>query len=498
MTMPKGWSKEKLEDLIEKGRKSNNDKKYPEALTYFKRAINLDKTYLQAYVYAGYTLYKMKKYPEALTYFKQVINKDDSYLQAYVYAGSALYKMDRYFYAIHWFDRALIFPSKLDDDLYVKALEEKGLCLLKLGLNKEALMCFSELEEILKDVFVYFNIAKICYELSYFDISEKYYDKAISRSNELSDTTVNHKQLKYKVDALNGKAWLFANTNRHYDAELYINEAIDLIPKLKHNDIKSKILDTKGFIFYKKGIEQKNNSYFKKAINLFDDAKKAIDLLDDDDDAKKNKEKLFPNLHIGMTYLELKNYDKAEEFFDKVLNINSRTAEALNGKAVVFNHKGKKDEAVEFVKKALQYKPSLTAAHDNLIRLNLSSSNEYQSFWNFWNLSLGRRIVAILLGIAAISVIIYPIYEYQGFSNIDRTEINGNNSTTRNFSDLTSITNKIQLQIDYSFLIIFGTIIFIILSPGLKKAKIGDIVELETSHQPLLSPPNIQNVGLGM
>ena len=248
----------------------------------------------------------------------------------------------------------------------------------------------------------------------------------------------------------------------------YITQALDTI---KSDSI---ALNTKGFIIFNKGKEEKNKQYFTEAMTYF----KLAQLT-----AKNDQEKLLPLYHMGMVNLELKNFDLAIKYFDDVLKINYRFAEAINGKAIIYNNNGESGKAIDAVKEALRYNPSLTAAQESLIKLTVNLGNGRQSFWNFWNTSWSKRIAAILLVIAAFSVITYPLSQYS--ENITTTKSYGNNSTNGNYSDTTITTTSPQLKIDNSYLIVFGIIIFILLLPEIQRAKIGGIVELETSNQPL-------------
>ena len=228
-------------------------------------------------------------------------------------------------------------------------------------------------------------------------------------------------------------------------------------------------MNTKGFIIFNKGMEQKNKQYFIKSMKDF----KLAQLT-----AKNDQEKLLPLYHMGIVNLELKKFDIANKYFDEVLKINCRFAEAINGKAIIYNHKGESDKAIDAIRVALRYNPSLTAAHENLIKLTVNLGDGHKSFWNFWNTSWTKRIAAIVLGIAAFSIIMYPISQYS--EDITTTKSYGNNSTNGNYNGTTITTTSPQLKIDNSYLIVFGIIIFILLLPEIQRAKIGGIIELET------------------
>jgi len=115
--------------------------------------------------------------------------------------------------------------------------------------------------------------------------------------------------------------------------------------------------------------------------------------------------------------------------------------------------------------------------------MTLSFKEEYQSFWDFWTKSPARKAVAIILGLAAFSTVLYPILG-QGYKTIEKKEIYGTNTSS------VTITSNTQTKIDNSYLLVLGAVIFILLLPEIKRAKI-DSLELETSHQPLSIPTKL-------
>ncbi len=77
---------------------------------------------------------------------------------------------------------------------------------------------------------------------------------------------------------------------------------------------------------------------------------------------KKKAQKFYQE---GLAYLRQGKYNKAIEFFDKALALNSRFAEALNDKRFAFSRLGYYSSALVHINLALEYKPSFNSAINN-------------------------------------------------------------------------------------------------------------------------------------
>ena len=133
------------------------------------------------------------------------------------------------------------------------------------------------------------------------------------------DAEIRQTQLRYKGYALTGKAWLFANTGRNKPALGYIKRALDLISD------DSIALDTEGYIIFNNGKLSKNKECFKDAIEYFKRAQ---------EEADTDQETLLPRYHMGISYIELNNYDLAGEPFQNHIVVlpfpHSRSDESLH------------------------------------------------------------------------------------------------------------------------------------------------------------------------
>ena len=110
---------------------------------------------------------------------------------------------------------------------------------------------------------------------------------------------------------------------------------------MKQND--SNALDTKGYILYNLGKDEKNKDMLDQALNIFERAEKI---------AKQNKQSYFLVIIWVWFICKLMIIDLLTGSFDDTLKLNPRFAEAKNGKAVAISHAGNnKEEAIELTKK---------------------------------------------------------------------------------------------------------------------------------------------------
>jgi tetratricopeptide (TPR) repeat protein len=142
-------------------------------------------------------------------------------------------------------------------------------------------------------------------------------------------------------------------------------------------------------------------------------------------------------------------------------------AEAYNSKAIALSYKKDYDNAIKNVKKSLEIKPNLSAAHENLAKLVLSAGKSTESFWAFWTASWSKRVIAIIIGIFALGITIYyPLYF--GSETVQNTEQIGNQTK------ITTTSIKPAKIPEYYFIVV-GLAILLLLVPELRKAKVGPL-----------------------
>jgi len=191
------------------GRNRMGEKKYAEAITNFDKAIGMDPTYAEVYVFKGHTefiteqyrkavqtynkaielkttdpdvyinkgtaLYKLKDYKGAIEAYNIAIKKQPDNAYAYYTRGSSKAKLDDIKGAISDFDKALGLDPNSD-----KALYERGLCKALLKDYEGAVMDLLQVTRIdPKNYLAFAKIGDCCYELKKYKGATEAYDRAL-------------------------------------------------------------------------------------------------------------------------------------------------------------------------------------------------------------------------------------------------------------------------------------------------------------------------------
>jgi len=236
-----------------------------------------------------------------------------------------------------------------------------------------------------------------------------------------------------------------ANKGRYEVALGIINTLLKTSSSLKDSENKnySFLYDTKGFILLKQKKYDQSLEILEKAIEL-------------------NPLDKYAWLHKGYVHFELKEYNESIGKYDEALQIDEDFAEAHHAKAVSLSYKGDRETAIKEIKRSISLKPTLVNAYENLAKLSILSNKGQQNFLDFWNASLSRKIIAILLGLFLVFSVGFIFYESTG----PPKEI-----------------HPFQYAIPVS-------IVLILLSPQISKAKMGPI-ELELSKDPRQIQPSL-------
>ena len=134
-------------------------------------------------------------------------------------------------------------------------------------------------------------------------------------------------------------------------------------------------------------IDQKNinelvslykNKLFKELL------KKSEILLED------NPKDYFVNNISGMAYINLKNFQKASEFFSKAIEINPNNYEAHNNLATLLSYVGKFKESIDSYKNALKINPNSAEILNNIGNTfkDLGKFNEAINYYFKYSISL--------------------------------------------------------------------------------------------------------------
>jgi tetratricopeptide (TPR) repeat protein len=86
-------------------------KKYQEAVPYFKKVIDRDNEYIEAYSMLGKVYCYLEDYNEAIQYYKKAIDIEPNYTELYIGLGATYCIMEDYDKAIPYFQTAIDFDN---------------------------------------------------------------------------------------------------------------------------------------------------------------------------------------------------------------------------------------------------------------------------------------------------------------------------------------------------------------------------------------------------
>lgn len=407
----------------------------------------------------GLSLYKRGAYPEALECFKKVISMIDDTTTAELcnYKGLALHYQNDLLDAIACFDQALDKDNKL-----FQALFNKALSLRNLGKHYEALCCINSYLSKCDEGFGALNAKGLIYD------ELRDYANAIECFDELISVTAGSTKPELKelnILAWNNKAMSLANSGDYEGGLRIIDE------QLSDKTNESFVLDTKGFILFKQEKYQEASEVLEKA-------------------SKTSPGDKFVWYHRGNVFSKLGQPGQALRCYRKAIEIDQKFAEAYNDEAAELSMSGRYQEASEALEKALKIKPELVTAHENLIRISLRGQI-HPTFWDFWNSSKYKRILAITIVTLSIYLIAQPLLVSAIFPTPKAPQDSVTTATTT-ATELPAITNFMSVPIiPVTNLIAVGILTVIILSPILSGAKVGPLeftfLDSQRSAQPLSS-----------
>jgi tetratricopeptide (TPR) repeat protein len=378
---------------------------------------------------------KEENFKNAINCFDKVIKLNPNNSNAYNNKGSALFELG-------WDEEAsrCIYKSLELNPENTNALNNRGRILAHSEKYQQAIDYYNKVLKIDKSHTQVLNnkgialahLANLTDDEEYFEGAKDCYDEAIGIDNKF-------------VHAINNKSMLYVMKGRYKKANEFIQQSIDI-----QENVDVDTIDKKGIILFHLKKYDKSLSWFKKAT-------------------ENNPENKISKYHMGNVYMRLKKYDEAIECFDDSLKDNLDFAEAHNAKASALFNKGNQKEASKEIKRAIEIKPSLAVANENIAKITSSGSQQFQNFWDFWKSSLFKKLVGITLFVLILSTAVSITYYII------------NNLLFKNGIDTTKETQL--MDISEGYLIMLGIILFILLIPEIKKAKMGPMeFELQEQH----------------
>ncbi|MGB9812306.1 MAG: tetratricopeptide repeat protein [Thermovenabulum sp.] len=284
-------------------------KDYKRALKYFKEVEKITNSpYVQYFLAKIYE--ELSEYEKAIEKYELTLSNSDLKVRSYCQIIKIFYKMEKYSEAINIID--FIIDTVQGEDLQT-LLNQKGLCLLKLGNIKEAKKNFKKALEISKDdLSIKQNLATSLLML-------EDYRNAVNLFKEV------YNKNKIDLTLLNNYTMALAGLG-NYD------EAIKLCEKgLKIDSQNTDLLINLGYCLYKKNMVNKAMECFKQAEKI-------------------NPEDYTLQNNIAYCLISLKRFKEALEILNRILQKKEKDDILLN-KAYCLFKMGQYKEAIECYEK---------------------------------------------------------------------------------------------------------------------------------------------------
>ena len=238
----------------------------------------------------GVVHYNKDQYPQALKAFKAVSPESEFYLHAVIHRGIIAYQQENLEQAIEIMKSGLDSVDETGKREIIPYLssfyKQKGDLKTAEALLRQGLEIAPESTELRFELGVLY------------DERDKR-DKALEQMQKVLDIDPDH------ADALNYIGYTWADQGVHLEkAEKMIRRALEQKPENGY------IIDSLGWVYYRKGMYEKAADYIKKAARLTPDDPIVLE-------------------HLGDVYVKLGNPGKALESYQRALEMEADNAEAI-------------------------------------------------------------------------------------------------------------------------------------------------------------------------
>lgn len=319
------------------------------SIEYYKKTIKLNHTFLKAYVNLGNVYKDFGLFEWALDCYEYVLDYDENFPEALVNIVDLYEKMkdDKNYEK---------FKSKLDDNIFKPSLKYNvGLFFKEDNVSK----FLESMEEASKtyESQIPALIKLFEYHLRNDNILEanKIFDEIFKLSNDvdlLTDLCFSYKTHGHYKESVEKIDYLYDNLKDNKEYVLLkksklikdnnLNEAIDICKRLVgdeySDEFKSKVYITFGILYSKINPNDSFNC-FLKAHSL-------------------NPKSIYPSLDLSIHYAKAGEYEIAEGYIDKGLEIDKTQYKLLFNKARLCQDQFKYEEAIKYYNKCLMKSPT--------------------------------------------------------------------------------------------------------------------------------------------
>jgi tetratricopeptide (TPR) repeat protein len=304
--------------------------KLDEAISHFRRAIQIDSHYAEAHTNLGNLLQSQGKLDEAISYHRQALQGKPQYAAAHNNLGNALQLKGNLEEAVSHYRQALSIAPEFAKTHYT--LYNLGCALRSQGKIDEAVSYLRQ--AILVDPShapAHYNLGRAL------EAQRKSYE-AINHYRQALRLRPEYAPVHYNLGILLQSQRKLDDAISHYRHVLRIEPNF---PKAQ-------------YVFYNLGIALQSQNKLTDAINYY---RQALSL-------KPNYAEAHNNL--GNVLEAQGNFDEAISHYQQALQARPDYVNALNNLAGALSMQGKLDEAISYYRQALQIKPDSVELHYNL------------------------------------------------------------------------------------------------------------------------------------
>jgi len=345
-----------------------NQKKYPQALAQFDKALEQSRVYVNAYVNRGLLYSKLKQFAKAEADYRAAIEKVPYHYQAYLNLGVVQIKAEKYADAAKALKKAssLAGGSRKAKALYNLAIAYRGLGREKYPAARKALLAAIRI----KPAYIEARFALAALE----DNTPEGRAKALEQYQKVLDLNPQYPPAYFRIAQLKSAAGDVKAAQQNYLKAIqhnpnYLKARYNLgllyLSSRKWSDARSQfeqILQRSeggrkeaARVHFQLGRAAYGEKDYQTALQEYDQAL-----------ALRDGKYVKAQLNKGLTFRAQKQYDKAIAAYRKVLELDAEYPQAWYNLGLAYLREKQFDRAERALKKAVEYKPGYAQAWFNL------------------------------------------------------------------------------------------------------------------------------------
>lgn len=340
-------------DLMKKGIIYLSLSKFDEAISCFDEILSMDDNNLAALNNKALSLNGLGQFNDAIKYFDKILSEDYEFIFSLFGKGESLYYLEFYDLAIDYFNRVLELDSMNDVAIFYKAL-----CYNKLKQYGLSIKCLDQVKSISGDLLVdkhFYRRISNNSNKELFDIRSQF----INKINNFRESNNYVKYFEVTDEALNfDQKSTFFLLNKA--CSLYylksFNESLIYVDKILNLDFMN--IDA---LFIKSHIFANLNQYINSLNCLNDilrfggtvDSRFYEDILRNVEFEENSYNKINSLIFKGNDHASMGEYNLALDYYNKVLDIDSKNIIALNNKGFMLYLSNKYDDSINIFNQVL-------------------------------------------------------------------------------------------------------------------------------------------------